>query len=258
MEFPKPLFVFPHNKKQKKGLLMKYLSMLTLALLFTGASAQAQINGKTIQEGIATSINDPLTGKVVNVLGDSYVQNHRRPYQETWHYLVARNHGMKYNNYGRNGGCVAFDRSKEGFGPSLLVRYKQMDPTADLVVIIAGHNDADKIKLSKDSLRLFSDAASALIDSIHSLCPKAQIAWVTPWYVGRDGFKETVKEIKRVCKRKHAAVLDNYSPKSIIQVRNDDFRKQYFQGTNDTAHLNAEGHKLFLPTGDSFIRKVMK
>ena len=231
---------------------------LTLALFLGSITAQAQINNKTPEQNIATSISDPLAQKVINVLGDSYVRNHRRPYEETWHYLVAQQHGMRYNNYGRNGGCVAFDRTKEGFGPSLLVRYKQMDPSADLVVIIAGHNDAGAIKHSKDSLQIFTQSASNLIDSIRIQCPRARIAWVTPWFVDCEGFKETIKAIKKVCKQKHVSLLNNYSAKNIIQVRDENFRKKYFQGINDTAHLNAEGHKLFLPTGDAFIRKVMK
>lgn len=41
----------------------------------------------------------PLYGKTINVIGDSYVRNHRRPVNEAWHYKVAEKYGMKYNNY---------------------------------------------------------------------------------------------------------------------------------------------------------------
>ena len=34
-------------------------------------------------------VQAPLYGKTINVIGDSYVKNHRRPYEEAWHYLVA-------------------------------------------------------------------------------------------------------------------------------------------------------------------------
>ena len=236
--------------------MMRYILSL-LACLIIAVQAGAQITHSFNPDTLATSIADPLEGKVMNVIGDSYVANHQRPKEETWHAKVAARHGMKYNNYGRNGGCVAFDRSKEGFGPSMLVRYKDMDPEADLVLIIAGHNDAVKVGNNKDSLNMFVDSLTLLISRIRIQCPKARIAYVTPWYVDRPGFKPVVKAIKKVCKRAHVPLLDNYSAKSAIQVRDEAFRREYFQRPNDTAHLNAAGHQLYLPTGEAFILHVM-
>ena len=233
-------------------------NILTALFMCLGLGTHAQSLHENPVGDLATGINDPLAGKVINVLGDSYVKNHRRPVEEAWHYKVAEHHGMKYNNYGRNGGCVAFDRTKEGFGPSLLVRYKDMDENADLVLIIAGHNDVGMVGTSKDSLTMFTDSVAKLIDCIRVQCPKAKVAWCTPWYVDRAGFKPVVKAIKKVCRKKGVAVLDNYSKKCVIKVRDDDFRAKYFQGNNDTAHLNKNGHELFVPVGDAFIKKVLK
>jgi lysophospholipase L1-like esterase len=196
--------------------------------------------------------------KIVDVIGDSYVANHRRPKTETWHYLWATEHGIVYNNYGRNGNCVAFDRTKEGFGPSMLMRYRQMDPNADLVIIIAGHNDAGKINHNADSLAMFRDSMSLLINGIRQHCPHAELVWITPWYVDRPGFEEVCKTIKQVCRKKKVRVLDNYSPKCIIKVRDVNFRKRYFQSTRDTAHLNAAGHKLYLPVAEKFLKRYLK
>lgn len=200
---------------------------------------------------------DLLKGKTINVIGDSYVRNHRRPYQESWHALVAERHGMTYNNYGRNGGCVAFDRTSEGFGPSLMVRYKEMSPEADIVIIIAGHNDAGFVKHNADSLVMFRDSLDLLLTEIEEQCPKAVIGYVTPWYVGRDGFVEVCETIRTVCKKHGVPVLDNYSEECIIKVRDAEFRKKYFQGPNDTAHLTAEGHELFYPLGESFVKSLL-
>jgi len=194
--------------------------------------------------------------QVINVLGDSYVRNHRRPYEETWHYKCAMELGMRYNNYGRNGGCVAFDRTKEGFGPSLLVRYKDMERDADVVLVIAGHNDAVKIGDDKELLSQFADSVGLLIDLVRTHCPNAIIGWVTPWYVDRPGFKPVVGVIKKVCKKKGVPVMDNYKKRSVIKVRDAEFRKRYFQGENDTAHLNAKGHDLFCPAGRMFFKKL--
>lgn len=201
---------------------------------------------------------NPLQGKVMNILGDSYVANHQRPKSEAWHSKFAQKYGMTYNNYGRNGGCVAFDRTKDGFGPSLLVRYKQMDRNADLVVIVAGHNDANFVKEGGENIDIFTEGLDLLLTQIKEHCPKAKIAYVTPWYVDRAGFKEVVQIIRKVCKKHDVPVLNNYRKRSVIKVRDDDFRKQYFQGANDTAHLNDAGHDLYMPIGEDFLLKAMK
>lgn len=196
--------------------------------------------------------------QIVNVIGDSYVANHRKPKEEAWHYKMAQNLGLTYNNYGRNGSCVAFDRTNDGkfnFGPAMWVRYTEMNPEADYVIIIAGHNDAEKVKNNADSLRMFCDSLETLISGIEQHCPKAKIGYVTPWYVDRPGFKPVCKAIRKVCKRHHIPVLWNYTQQCVIKVREKDFRKQYFQGNNDTAHLNAAGHDLFLPIGMEWFKK---
>lgn len=208
--------------------------------------------------GTVRAQGDTLSVKRMSVLGDSYVANHRRPYQEAWHYLAAQQLGMEYQNLGRNGSCVAWNREPDGFGPSMLERYEQLDSEADLVIVIAGHNDAGYVGESKDSLRIFRDAMERLIDGIRAHCPHARVAWVTPWYVDREGFRQVVKCIRKVCKRKGVPVLNNYAADCCIKVRDEEFRRRFFQGAKDTAHLNAAGHRLFLPIGLNFIKEVME
>lgn len=198
--------------------------------------------------------------KVLNIIGDSYVANHRRPAEESWHAKMAAELGYTYNNYGRNGSCVAFDRSHDGkwnFGPAMWQRYTVMEPNADYVLIIAGHNDADKVKENADSLKMFADSLEVLLSGIEKLCPKARIGYVTPWYVDRPGFKPVCKVIQKVCKQHGVPVLMNYNEKCVIKVRDAEFRKKYFQGADDTAHLNAAGHDLFLPVGKEWFVKTL-
>ena len=200
-------------------------------------------------------------GKILNVIGDSYVANHKRPKEESWHSKLAALYGMTYNNYGRNGSCVAFDRTHDGkynFGPALWRRYTVMDPAADYVIIIGGHNDADKCKENTDSLAMFADSLETLLTGIETLCPKAKIGYITPWYVNRKGFAQVCSIIKKICKRHNIPVMWNYSANSVIKVRDDKFRSQYFQGTNDTAHLNAQGHNLFLPYAIKWFEEQLK
>ena len=230
---------------------------MTLMAILMPAALFGQVNSKIYADTLATSIHNGQT-KIISVLGDSYVKNHRRPYEETWHFKSASLNGLDYRNHGRNGGCVAFDRTKDGFGPSLLVRYQDMDPNSDIVLIIAGHNDAVIIGDDKEKLAQFTDSARLLIDKIRVLCPKAEIGWVTPWYVDAPGFAITCKAIKKVCKEKKVALLDNYKKNCIIKVRDSEFRRQYFQGPTDNAHLNSKGHDLYLETGNRFVKRLLK
>lgn len=208
--------------------------------------------------------------KVFNIIGDSYVANHRSPYTEAWHYKLAQEKGFVYNNYGKNGSCIAFDRTHDGkwnFGPAMWQRYKAMEPNADYVIIIAGHNDADMVarasnnpKMYKDSLKMFRDSLVTMIKGVKTLCPKARIGFVTPWYVDRPGFADVCNIIKKVCKKNGIPVLWNYDDACIIKVRDEAFRKKYFQGGKgtDTAHLNEAGHNLFLSVGKKWFEEKMK
>lgn len=115
-----------------------------------------------------------------------------------------------------------------------------------------------KIGNDKELLEAFTDSARLLIQKLREHCPKARIGWATPWFVDQDGFAQVVKAIKKVCKKEHVPVLDNYSKKCVIKVRDADFRKRYFQGPSVTAHLNADGHRLFYPIGLDFIQRSIQ
>lgn len=198
--------------------------------------------------------SDPLLGKVVNVIGDSYVKNHVRPYTETWHYKVAKKHHMVYNNYGINGASIAFDRESEGFGKALVDRYDLMSDEADYVIIIAGHNDAGMITYMPDSTQVFLDRLDNLCSGIKAKYPNAGIGFVTPWNVDRENFPEVTQAIRAACDKYGFKLLD--ATESIIDVRDKDFRAKYFQGPNDTAHLTAEGHDLLLDWGEDFFKSL--
>lgn len=202
-----------------------------------------------------------LRAQVLDVIGDSYVANHRCPQEETWHYKLASQLGLTYRNYGRNGSCVAFDRTHDGkynFGPAMWQRYTAMDSTASFVIIIAGHNDAVKCGSNKDSLQMFRDSLETLLTGIEQHCPNARIGYVTPWYVPRPGFKQVCRIIRDCCKRHGIPVLWNYSKRCPVKVRDEEFRRQYFQGVDDTAHLNAAGHDLFLPTALTWFERELQ
>lgn len=187
------------------------------------------------------------------VLGDSYVANHRRPKSETWHYQAARNLGLEYRNYGRNGSSIAWDRQR--FGPRMVQRCLEMTDTADVVLVIAGHNDATLLGNNRDSLHQFADSLSLLCRRLQAKYPHAAIGFVTPWHVVKPGFEPVIKTIRRVCKKLGIRVLD--TRRCPIRVEDSDFRRTYFQAPNDYAHLNAAGHQLMLPEGEKFLKKLL-
>ena len=77
-----------------------------------------------------------LYGKTINVIGDSYVKNHKRPFTEAWNYLVAKKYHMTYRNYGRNVRCLVFDRSTEKWVKPVLDFYHEMNDTANYILVI--------------------------------------------------------------------------------------------------------------------------
>ena len=80
--------------------------------------ALSVLDGKA-QTGIA--LTDELNGKRIGVIGDSYVRNHKEPFENTWHYKFAKKHGMEYFNYGKNGNSIAY--SSPRWGKAMYLRY---------------------------------------------------------------------------------------------------------------------------------------
>ncbi len=215
------------------------LFVALLALCVGGANAQ------TLEEA-------PLWGKTINVIGDSYVKNHRRPYQEAWHALVAEKYHMNYRNYGRNGCCLVFDRTAENWGIPMLEYCEVMSDTADYVLVVGGHNDAEYIRAGKGTYEQFETGLDSLCRKLIHKYPSARLAFVTPWRVPRDCFAEVTVIMAKVCAR-YSIPLLNAAERSGIYVWDPEFRRRYFQGANDTAHLNAAGHKLFMRKGETFL-----
>lgn len=196
---------------------------------------------------------DPLAGKRIGVLGDSYVRNHKEPVERTWHYKFAAKHGMEYYNYGRNGSCVAIDR--ERFGPAMYKRYKEMRDSLDYVVVIGGHNDATL--LDTIGLDNYKEKLALLCEGLIEKYPAARICFFTRWtckdFAGSDSEKIVDATIE-VCGRYGIPVFDA-ARRSNISAEDDAFRAVYFQGggKTDTAHLNDAGHDLFLPVAERFL-----
>lgn len=200
-------------------------------------------------------LSDPLLGKVINLFGDSYVRNHNQAMQNTWHYKAAARHSMVYNNYGINGSSVAFDRSAEGFGASMLDRMGEMSTEADYIIVVAGHNDAYYIAQRPDSTDVLMERLDLFCKGLKKSFPKAKIGFVTPWGLNGPNFPEVIAAIHSTCDAYGIKVLDAAETSGIL-VNDPDFRRKYFQTPFDTAHLNPAGHDLLVDWGDDFLKSL--
>ena len=126
---------------------------------------------------VAVCAQQPLAGKRIGVLGDSYVRNHREPMENTWHYKFAQRQGMQYYNYGRNGNCISIDLNR--WGKAMVNRYQEMNDSLDYIVVIAGHNDATR--LDSIGVDLFREKLTDLCDGLIDRYPRAQLFFFTPW-----------------------------------------------------------------------------
>ena len=202
---------------------------------------------------------DPLQGKKIGFIGDSYVRNHREPVENTWHYKFAKKHGMQYFNYGKNGNCIALDLRQWGTG--MWKRYAEMRDDLDYVVVVAGHNDASQGRLDSIGVDTFKERLGMLCKGLIEKYPHAQLFFFTPWtcenFVGSPR-QRVVDAMLEVCGSYGIPVFDA-ARRSNIFVTSPQFRKIYFQGGKgtDTAHLNAKGHDRFLPVAERFLLDYM-
>ena len=217
------------------------------------------------QQSMASICNDTidldfLSNKKIGVIGDSYVRNHKEPIENTWHYKFAQKHQMEYYNYGRNGNCIALDLERWGTG--MYKRYKDMRDDLDIVVVIAGHNDASEGRLDSIGISTFKERLGILCSGLIEKYPHALIFFFTPWTC--EGFigstrQQVVDAILEVCGSYGIPVFDA-ARQSNIFAASEAFRKIYFQGNNgtDKAHLNAVGHDRFLPVAEHFMMQYMR
>ncbi len=213
-----------------------------------------------------------LTGKKIAFIGDSYVYNHHDPREYTWMYRFAQKYGMNYQCLGQNGTCIAMDRPGKP-GEAIYKRYTQIDEGTDYIVIVAGHNDSSRGRIDSIGSKEFTKQLTGMIQGMRERYPQAQILMFSPWRSVQEGAtdnasslaaykgspREKVVELEaKVCKKLGVPFYNAASADTTVQVWNPDFRKKYFQSPGDNAHLNRQGHALFLPVAEKFILENIK
>lgn len=198
----------------------------------------------------------PLTGKKINVLGDSYVANHQQPVSNTWHYKIADKYNMTYRNYGINGNGMV-----SGNNP-MSERYINMDDDADYVLIIGGTNDFNY----QTEIEEFKSDLADFIENLTIKYPNSIIAFFTIWnsleqlnpaYTSSKGIKlkEYNDAIVEECNKFSIPVFNSWN-NSGIRAWDSTFRTNYFQSPTDHAHLNASGHDLFINKAATFLMSL--
>lgn len=219
-------------------------------LLIVCAFSVQQVDAQSSRTAV-----DELNGKRLGVIGDSYVRNHKEPFENTWHYKFAKKHGMEYFNYGKNGNSIAY--SSPRWGKAMYLRYTEMADSLDYVIVIGGHNDSFKLD-SIGGIDNFKDKMEILCQGLVEKYPTSKIFFFTRWncknFKGSDSEK-IVNAMIEVCGNYSIPIFD-CARKGSIYADNDNFRKIYFQprkNNTDTAHLNAKGHDRFLKVAESFL-----
>ncbi len=202
----------------------------------------------------------PLRGKKIAFIGDSYVQNHRRPATEAWHCRFAETNAMHYLNFGRNGNMLVFEVEKRG--TPVRIRYREIPEDVDAIVAIGGHNDTRAISLLKgvhtpkgdpeeikakqaECAAEFRAGVKQFLADVKRDYPKAKLVVVTPWAVDRSFFPEVIASLTAECAAANVPCIDA-SKLSGLMPNDVETRTRYFQAPNDVAHLNAEGHGVML------------
>lgn len=194
----------------------------------------------------------PLFRKTFAIIGDSYVQNHRRPIEETWHYRLAQKYQMKYFNYGRNGNALVIDRKGGNWGAPMLKRYGEMHTPADYVVVIAGHNDACNMDVeSAGDIALFRDGVKKFAEALKRKYPTSKIVFVSPWAVNEKGFDIVLAAYREILPSLGVSFYDA-AASSGINPEDEAMRSKIFQSKTDKAHLNKYGHSMMLEKLEPF------
>ena len=204
-------------------------------------------------EGVSEAVRAaPLFRKSIAFIGDSYVQNHKRPIEETWHYRLAEKYQMDYSNFGRNGNDVVLDRvDGKNWGANVCVRFGELPP-ADYIVVIGGHNDAGQIGHYADGAARFKEGLRQFCRSLKKRYPASRLVYVTPWDVHRAGFPEVLAAIREVVPAEGMALYDAAKDSGLDPNDKTDGKAALWQGPTDTAHLSYKGHTRMLEKMEPF------
>ncbi|MBR2988513.1 MAG: SGNH/GDSL hydrolase family protein [Clostridia bacterium] len=210
-----------------------------------------------------------LKGLKINFLGDSITEGVGTSDWATkaYHAQLATNTGAICRNYGVGGTRIA--RQKAVSDPprhdlDFILREKEMDRDADVVVVFGGtndfgHGDASFGTFDDRDIYTFYGAMHTLINNLIQDFPRATLVFMTPLHRlvedahdDKPNLETYANAIKEVCKFYAIPVLDLYSTVT-IQPKVDIQRGLYMP---DGLHPNDDGAKIIASRLEGFLKSL--
>ena len=216
-----------------------------------------------------------LKGLKINFLGDSITEGHGTSNKEYVYWnVLGKNTGAIVRGYGIGGTRFAKQTKPSANARhdlDFIMRAKEMDPDADMVVVFGGtndfgHGDAPIGKFEDRENTTFYGACHVLFTDLINKYPDATIVIMTPLHrcnednVRGDGFKVEevaplstyVKIIKEVAEYYSLPLLDMWSV-SGIQPKIPVIKEKYCP---DGLHPNDAGHALMAKRLEGFLKTL--
>lgn len=197
----------------------------------------------------SNSVNNPLYGKKILGIGDSFIDYSTQGLGKDLLSKIAYGSNMTIYNYGLSSSSLAYD-SKQTVS-SVMDRLETIltnVPTTDYIVVLIGHNDSNPdlhggtsipIGTNSDNTNTtFKGALNILIKALLDKYPKAGILFLTP-FNRRGTEKEYAEAMKEVCGLYSQVVYDNYHSSGIC-FQNSTHVTTY---DNGNFHLNELGNE---------------
>ena len=204
-----------------------------------------------------------LAGKTLLALGDSLIRGNRLPPGSTWVELLAQRESMTTFNYGINGNTVALvDEASE----PMCLRWRQMPPEADYVVVLGGANDKRlnvPIGVGDDpEVRTFTGALRQLGEGLLARYPRAKLLFLTNYcrYPGENaiGVPEVayVDTMLSVAEKLGIACFDNYRYSGICFQSDPWMDEGVSLSMTPNRHLSASAYRYLLPLYTGLLKNL--
>lgn len=220
-------------------------------LIISNASVNLALLFYRYDRSLSEVRNANLYGKVLTVIGDSYVANNTDAVAKTWHYKLADKYGMTYNNLGLNGGGVVGVRN--GIVP-VVERYTDIPVNSDYVVVIGGENDYN-ISLPMEEFKAGLDTLLLGLIGVY-VENGAKLAFFLPWNRGTNTVLNSYSEatLER-CQYYSVPCFNSLTDADLYPTLSAGYRTIFYQTSTDTSHLNERGHNRFFSKAEAFMLK---
>lgn len=183
-------------------------------------------------------------------IGDSYIANNGVNVKQTWADKIATKYSMNYTNLGISGGGICATR---GDILPITQRYTQIPLDSDLIILEGGENDAN----AEYDITAFESEFTTLIENIKAQNYGAALIVMCPWgdaYANRTRFKPYADAMRNVSQKYGVPFFDSWI--KYVYNATSTARSLFYQSATDHAHLNNNGHNVFMPMIESFIQSV--